>query len=313
MIQLLYKTSEGMMDISDRTESITWSGSVQKSVRSLKLNIMIRQDNMIPLDIGDELSFFYNQSLLFSGRLFSIAEQREKSTFELVFHDPAVVLNKVKLTMKNKNISGENIIREMCKQLKLTPGRLAAAPKNKKLIAIEKTGRQILNEVYENQSETERSFVMPMFYDNALHIIEVGKDMTPSILLEGGNVITASYSKNGDCVINSVKVMTPEGKKVEVIRDEASIELVGEFQHTLVTGSKDYAYEAKKWLKRPIESIAVTAVGSEDYLSGYSVTIKNEAEEHSKVYVIESDRHEWTAKGYVSQLMLVEKEGIIGG
>lgn len=166
------------------------------------------------------------------------------------------------------------------------------------------TGRDIIDYVYGNSKEKNKQQILPMFYNNALNILPIGEDLLPIQVIEGENLVAAQYSMNGDCIINSVKVVSDEGRELSTIEDKESIEKIGRFQHVLVARSLDYAKEANGWLSKPIESLQATVLGSPYFLSGYKVCVHDQSRSYQQEYVIESERHEFSEKGYMTYLSL---------
>lgn len=310
MIQLMYKVPSGTIDISEFTEKINWKGSIKQSVRVLEMTIFMPQDNVIPFEIGGALSFFYEEKLLFKGQLFSISESRETSRYHLVFYDAAVALNNRKITLKVKNVSSETIIREMCKKLDMPIGNLPKIKARQEIVAVNKIGRDIIDYIYGNSKEKNKHEVLAMFYNDALNILPIGEELLPIQIIEGENLVAAQYSMNGDSIINSVKVVSDEGHELSTIEDKVSIEKIGRFQHVLVARSIDYVKEANRWLSKPIESLEATVLGNPYFLSGYKVCVHDQSRSYQQEYVIESERHEFNEKGYMTYLSLRYKEAL---
>lgn len=310
MIQLMYKVPSGTIDISEFTEKINWKGSIKQSVRVLEMTIFMPQDNVIPFEIGGALSFFYEEKLLFKGQLFSISESRETSRYHLVFYDAAVALNNRKITLKVKNVSSETIIREMCKKLDMPIGNLPKIKARQEIVAVNKTGRDIIDYIYGNSKEKNKHEVLAMYYDDALNILPIGEELLPIQIIEGENLVAAQYSMNGDSIINSVKVVSDEGHELSTIEDKVSIEKIGRFQHVLVARSIDYVKEANRWLSKPIESLEATVLGNPYFLSGYKVCVYDQSRSYQQEYVIESERHEFNEKGYMTYMSLRYKEAL---
>lgn len=306
MIQVIYKTSSASTDITDSIESMTWSGTLEQSVRQLSLQYVNSSTENLALELGDEISLFYNTNLLFSGRLFSVDETKENGKFQLVFLDMATVLNTVPLTLKLKSANAHSILKEMCNKLNLGLGSVAPSKQHKNMICSEKTGRWLIDATYGTDKPALYPMVYPLFYDNKLNIYETGKTKTEFKIVEGENVISSNYSKNADKVINQVKVLSSSGKTKTVLEDKDSIERLGTYSHTLITDSLDYTNEGKKLLNKPLVTLNIRVTGKTDFISGSATTVSNATGQIEKVFIILSDQHMFTPSGYQTQLSLIE-------
>jgi hypothetical protein len=306
MIQVIYKTSSISADITDSIESMTWSGTLEQSVRQLSLEYVSLPTHDLELELGDEISLSYNSNLLFLGRLFSIDETRENGKFQLVFMDMATVLNTVPLTLKLKSANAASALKEMCNKLNLDIGSVAPSKNHKTITCSKKTGRWLIDKVYETDKPALYPMVYPLFYNNKLSILETGKTKTEHKIVEGENVISSHYSKNSDKVINQVRIVSFTGKTKKVLEDKDSMKRLGTFSHSLITDSIDYVKEGKKLLNKPLSSLSITVTGKADFISGASTIVSDITGQVEKEFIILSDRHMFTPSGYKTELKLME-------
>jgi hypothetical protein len=275
-------------------------------VRQLSLQYVSSVIEDLTLELGDEISLFHNMNLLFSGRLFSVDETRENGKFQLVFLDMATVLNTVPLTLKLKSANAASTLKEMCKKLNLSIGSVAPSKQHKIITCSDKTGRWLIDTVYETKKTELYPMVYPLFYDNKMNIFETGKTKTEHKIVEEENVISSHYSKNADKIINQVKVVSSTGKTKTVLEDKESMERLGTYSHILITDSLDYTKEGEKLLNKPLITLDITLTGKTDFISGSATTVLDATGQIEKEFIILSDRHMFTPSGYQTVLRLIE-------
>lgn len=307
MIQVIYKMPTATIDMTDAIESLVWSGTISESVRQLYLNYIHSQEKEIQLEIGHEVFVFYGSQRLFSGKLYAVDECKEEGKFQLVFMDLATVLNTQPMTMKLRNVTAETVLREMCNQLGLTLGDVAPSKMLNKLTCVEKTGKQVIESIYDFNPIAPYPAIYTLIYDDKLNIYVTGERQTALKIVEGNNLIGARYHKNAHKVINRVKVISSNGSSRSIVENKESMALYGTFSHTLVTDSSDYMNQAKLLLNKPLESLNIIATGDIHFISGFKTTVVDKDQSFEKDYIILADRHEFTPAGYKVYLELRER------
>lgn len=306
MIQVIYKSSTSTMDITDSIEYLVWSGTIEQSVRQLTLEYIQSPAKDLELEIGHEISLYYDEQLLFTGKLFSIDEMREDGKFKLVFLDNATILNTCPLTLKLRSVDAQVALREMCNKLKLTLGDVASSKLHKTITCSEQTGKWLLSKLYETDKPSLYPLIYVLFYNNQLNTFVTGENKSAIKIVEGENVISAHYSKNADKVINKVKILNSDGVSLSELEDKDSINRLGTYSHTLVTDSPDYINQGKQLLNKPLERLTVEVVGDPYYISGSSTIVSDSSGHFEKEYIILGDRHTFSPRGYQVELNLIE-------
>ena len=299
------KVAISTQDISHLITSCTWSGDKTQAARKLEVTfIQDDRDALLPVvDVDNGYTVYGGDdegNVVFVGNIYELERDRKNSTVKIVAFDNLFILNKSKTTKKFKDALPEEIAAQICGEMGILTGDIVSTGEKVSFIANDKTGYQIIMAAYTEAHKKNEKQYQCIMVGNRLSVIEKGT-LLDFELDSTKNMTESIYKESIENLVNRVMVVDDAGNGGEIISDDESI---GKYSMIQViyrqNKEKDTATEAKALFKKPEREGNVTALGSYEVVTGYSIAVRDSL--FNGQFWIKSDVH--TFKGGIHEMKL---------
>ena len=286
-------------DLSELVESITWSGDAGQVSRKLEFTIAKNgQDPNWPnvtINEGDQALLMADDgTCVFGGIIFDIERTASTNQARYQAYDLLFYVNGSELT-GDYHGTPEDIAREVCASLGITPGEMAATGLVIANPCVKKTGYQVIQSSYTAAArQNGKKYMLRMSEVNKVSVIEKGQD-SGVILTGDANLSEASYKTTLQSLVNRVLITDKNGAVVNVVEDAESQAAFGTIQKILEQEEgKDAAAEARNLLKGSEPTASVTGMPDDmRAMAGYAVLVEETETGLVGKFYIESDSHKY--------------------
>lgn len=310
-------------EISDIVEKVTWSGRKNSPARSVQLQLLddpdIGEENRPGIDVyeGHHLIFLEDDNELFSGIIMSQSRSQDRK-LTVTAYDSAIYLSNNKDCFSYTKKTLTEIFLDICKRYELTRGEVAAV--TYKIPSVAKVNTTIYDILCMAMSSTykatgERYYILVK--NGQLHLLRRKEQVTKLVLETGqegseyGNLTQYTYTKDIANTKTRLKLISKEGKTVTQWRDGNLEERIGRMQEVQKPGDeipaaklKEQAITQLNELKKPVESLNVTAMGISSIYSGMAVYISIPEIGIGRTFYVDSDSHTWEGDYHSMKLTL---------
>lgn len=319
---ILVKEKTGY-DISDIVQKTTWSGRKNSPARSLQLVLLddpsLGNTNRADIDVysGCHLIFIEDGVELFRGIIMKQIQTQEH-TLTVTAYDNALYLanNKDSFSYNKKTLT--EVFLDMCKKYGISRGETVSVLY--KIPAIAEVNVTIYDALCNALSQTykgtgERFYVISK--KGQLHLLRRREHITKLVLETGaegsgyGNLTQYSYSRDISKVRTRLKLVSKEGKAVAQWSDADLEEKIGMMQEVQTPDDalakstlKTMAVNMLEEMKKPAESLSVTAIGISSVYSGTAVYISIPDIKIGRTFYVDSDTHTWDGDYHTMKLTL---------
>lgn len=310
MPKVTLKNKTGLIDVSNMTSEITWSGDNSTIARSMELQFLYPlHDYYVPKiypNIGDMMYLYDDEgNELFQGRVFYNERLSEQGTIQITCYDDSIRLSKSKGTYNFKQKTAEAITTTVCNDLGLSVGKIASTGIPQKMLCQGTGMYDIIKDAYEGASlQNKKKYIFTML-QGKFNVIEYGGEIISYVLNADTNIIESSYSENAENVINRVKIYDENDKYIGVVENKELISLIGIFQD-VYTKEKDKQAKtvASNMLQGIEKSVDVIVIGNVECMSGKAIKIEDPITKLTGLFYIESDTHSWSNGQYTTSMTL---------
>lgn len=286
--------------------SITWGGELTTSTRWLEVSY--KTDNMLNFECGDKVELLTPLlEVIFVGDITSISKNTNDE-YSFKAHDKAFRLNKNYIAKNFYNKLPSEVTKSLVAEIGLQVGTLPQDSVRCSFPAWNKTVYTSILTAYKIQHNQDNKIYSIVAEGEKISVIEQGT-MCNARLVEGINIIDATYSKSIENIVNKVVLYKMTKDKPSIIGnkvDQESINKYGVFQMVQEQDKSNAVYlQVQSMLKKPEETANITVLGNTELVSGYSVLIKiNALSNLNGLFYIRSDKHMWKEGSYTTSLEL---------
>ena len=319
---ILIKNKQGY-DISDIVQRCTWSGRKNNPARSVQLEMLddpkLGENNRPNIDVeeGQHLIFLEDGNELFRGIIMKQTRNQDNK-LTIIAYDNAIYLSNNSDSFKYSKKTVTNIFLDVCTRFGITRGSVAAVTyKIPTLVNANTTIYDILccalSKTY--QATGERYYVISQ--KGQLHLLRRMEHITKLVLETGregsdyGNMTSYTYTKDITSVKTRLKLISQNGKTVAQWRDMDLEEKIGIMQDVQTPDDslsksklKTQVISMLNELKKPIQSLDITAVGISEVYSGIAVYIYIPEIGISRTFYVDADTHTWDGDTHTMRLTL---------
>ena len=313
----LKKTDGKTYDISNLLTNYTWSGSIERAVRSFSFEMInapydSEMKKIVPLiQTGDIISFYTDSTyavpnyLLFYGKVSSISRKSKRGTLTYECLDFLDNLSKSE-TNKQFTATAEGIASSIANEFGLKVGYLEPTGINIGNVVYEdKTYLEIINESYKKAGlSTGKKYYTFMDGESFCVMVE-GSTFIPALLKDTINVIDSSFNENMSDMVNRVNVYDSDNKFITRIENTEDINKFGLYEKNYtIEKDVDVTTGASSQLKTIDTEIRFTLLGEVNYWSGRSIKVWDEGLGLAGLFLITSDTHNWSGSSYTTTVNL---------
>ncbi len=292
MIKVIHKGK----DISQITGDISWSGSIGEVARTMEFDLVASStDVLVPkvfIKLGDLIQLFIDNKKVFEGYVFFKEKSTDSSTMKVTVYDKLIYLTKSKEVYNFKNVYPAWITKRVCNNYGIkfgsveSPGtRISRVFEGDTLYDIIMTGYSIASK------RNGKQYMMRLDNKDRVSIVEKGKNIA-NIVLDENNILKSTYSESIENMINRVRIIDGNNKRVGLVDNKNWIKNYGLIQDIYKKEDGVNANNAAKNMLQGVEKDAsIEALGQLDYITGNAVHIKEPHTGLIGVFYIDSDIH----------------------
>lgn len=319
---ILIKEKTGY-DISDIVQKVTWAGRKNSPARSLQLVLMddpsLGNVNRAGVDVyeGNHLIFIEDGTELFRGIIMKQV-QTQDHTLTVTVYDSAIYLSNNRGSFSYRNKTLTEIFLDVCNKYAISRGETAAV--KYKIPILSEINVTIYDALCNALSQTykatgERFYIISR--RGQLHLVRRREQITKLVLETGaegsdyGNLTQYSYSRDISKTRTRLKLVSREGKAIAQWTDADLEERIGMMQEVQTPDDtipksrlKTMVITLLDGLKKPAESLNVTAFGISSVYSGTAVYISIPDIGIGRTFYIDSDSHTWDGGCHTMKLTL---------
>lgn len=319
---ILVKEKTGY-DISDLVQRVAWSGRKNSPARSLELTLMddpaLGKNNRADIDVytGNHLIFLEDDAELFRGIVMR-QTQTQEHTLSVTAYDNAIYLSNNRDSFSYKKKSITEVFLDICAKYGISRGETASV--KYKIPVLADVGATIYDILCNGLSQTykatgERFYIISK--KGLLHLLRRREQITKLVLETGaegsayGNITQYSYSKDIANTRTRLKLISQNGKVMASWKDMDLEEKLGMMQDVQVpddslqkSALKTLVITMLNELKKPVESLNVTALGISTIYSGIAVYISIPDIGIGRTFYVDADTHTWEGDFHIMRLTL---------
>ena len=310
-------------DISDIVQKVTWSGRKNSPARSLQLQLLddpgLGEENRPGIDVysGNFLIFLEDNEELFRGIIMKQSRTQERS-ITITAYDDAIYLANNKGSFKYKKKTLTYVFLDVCKRFGISRGDAVGVKyKIPVLVDVNTTIYDLLcNALSQTYKATgERFFILSK--KGQLFLIKRKEQISKFVLETGaegspyGNLTQYSYSKDISETRTRLKLISEKGKTKAEWADYDLEEKIGMMQDIQVPDDtikkkklKTMAVTMLEELKKPKESLTITAFGISTVYTGMAVYISIPEIGIGRTFYVDADSHTWDGDYHTMKLTL---------
>lgn len=311
MIRLLITNSQGTYDITDLTQTITWSGDYMQCARTLEFDLVSSPtDKNIPViacELGNNVIFMQDDRVLFDGFVFERQKSTGSSVINVTCYDRGIYLKRNEATYKFTNMTPEAITKRICSDFGITPGNIAETGIKITRNFIGISLYKIIQTAYTLASEKNGKKYMIRFEGQKMNVIE--KTITDeTLIIEGGsNLMSAATTESITNMVNQVVIYDKNDNLIGTQKDTEAIKLYGLMQTYLKQSeNEDATAKAKKILadNGVSQKITIENLGNIANITGNTVVVREPYTGLYGLFYIDSDIHTWKKGQYYNKLVV---------
>ncbi len=310
-------------DISDIVQKAVWSGRKNSPARSLQLQLLddpdLGESNRPGIDVyeGNHLIFIEDGTELFRGIVMKQVRTQERS-ITVTAYDSAIYLSNNKDSFKYKKKTLSTIFLDVCKRYGISRGDVASV--TYKIPTIAEVDSSVYDVLCFAMSQTymatgDRYYILSK--NGLLHLLQRKEQITKLVLETGkvgspyGNLTNYSYTKDISETRTRLKLISQNGKTQAEWADKDLEDRIGIMQDVQTPDEtikkkklKTMAVTMLEELKKPKESLDVTAIGVSSVYSGIAVYISIPEIGIGRTFYVDSDTHTWDGDFHTMKLTL---------
>ena len=207
-------------------------------------------------------------------------------------YDKLIYLTKSKEIYNFKNVTPEWICRKVCNDYGIKVGNLASAGIRISRVFEGDTLYDIIITAYSLASKRNgKQYMMRLDSQGRVSIVEKGKNVA-SVVLDENNIIKSNYSESIENMINRVRIIDENNKKVGKVENKNWIKNYGLIQDIYKKEKGVYAQGAARNMLQGVEKDAsIEALGQLDYIAGNAVQIRESYTGLTGLFYVDSDTH----------------------
>lgn len=318
MIQVFLVQSEQMLEITDLTESVDWSGAKTKAPRSVSLSMMHTDRGShqpIKVQNGDGLVLRLDKKELFRGVVFSL--EFSANHLSVTAYDPMIYLTNNKDSYLFTSNKASAILTKICGDFGLKTGEIADT---KYVISYLVCNGDSLYDMVKKALATTYKHTGKRFTllsrEGKIHLIPRVENVRKWVIESGVNLIDYSFSRSIEETKTKVKLQTGEEKQtiIATAENKSLQKQFGVLQHYEKVGEKlkraqlqeranqILAKEGKEKRSFKLNNL----LGIPDVVTGSAIHVIIPELDIKQVYSVEDDKHTFTGKKHMMSLTLTE-------
>lgn len=319
---ILIKDGTGY-DISDVVQKVQWAGRKNSPARTLDLTILddpeLGENNRTGIDVyeGHHIIFLEDGNELFRG-IIMVQVRNQERNLDITAYDNGIYLSNNKGSFSYSKKTATAIFMDVCKRFGLTRGECAQTTyKIPQLVDVNTTIWDILTNALSKTytANGERYYILSR--KGQLNLIRRREHITKLVLETGqegseyGNITNYTYGKSIANTKTRLRLISENGKTVASWSDQDLEKKLGMMQDVQTPDNELKGKKLKQQviimlneLKKPQETIDITALGTTAIYSGVAVYVSIPEIGIERVFYVDSDTHTWDGDYHTMRLTL---------
>lgn len=315
-IQLVLIKGKSKYDITELTESVSWSGKKGSAPRTLQFTIINDKnfhEPFIDIEDGWHVIFKTNGSERFRGIILRVDDTSSSKKATYKAYDVGIYLANNKDTFSFKNKTATQIFKSICKRFGLKTDTVV----DTKYVIGEliSQNKSVWDCLLSALSKTYKHTGVRYYIrakNGKLSLLRRSDKVIDYIIETGVNVESYSQTKSLEKIVTRVVIYNDKNKLVTSAKDEDIENKIGIFQSVESYDDDKSIAQLKKLCKSTLDknkkiqhTLTLTVCGNVNFKSGNCVKVMIRPLNISKKFYIDSDTHTFSAsKGYLCQLSL---------
>jgi hypothetical protein len=287
-------------DVTNLVRRYTWSGDYRAAARHLELSFVASStDYYLPkvtIALGDALIWYDDAGdERFRGYVFRKTKSVSSGELSVTAYDGLIYLTKSKLSKVFRGVTAEEVTRNVCTQLGVPVGSLAATGLPHTFIHLGKTGYEAIQSGYTMAHKQNGKVYMPRMNAGALDVIVKGSTIAKRLNVSEEHVSDSMYREDIESMINRVVITDSDGNKLGTVANNAWIRDYGVLQDVYEQKTGEDARSAAMNLLSGIsrESTVDLIGGSDtfDMITGNAIKIQEAFTGLTGLFYIDTDSH----------------------
>jgi hypothetical protein len=282
--------------------SLEWSGSKYNAAR--RLDTSFPSNLSFNLTQGNLVKLYDENTLLFSGYLFSKSRSHQSGEISLLAYDPMIYVLKSSGSYNFKTSTLGNVLTKVAADLGIPVGPIVDSGTQITLEPqLSQNCYEVILEACRQAKKKTNKIYLPKIIGGKLSLVAAGEVVKSLELANSVNLLDSTYSETIENVVNKVVIIDNKGKRIGQVTGEG-LNTWGTFQDVYEKEEKKNATdEAKKLLHGLDREASVEALGDVRCISGKAITIKDPTTLKGLFY-IDEDVHRWENGNYTMSLTL---------
>lgn len=298
-------------DIAALCKSVTWSGDIHNSCRSLTYTPVTAdadpQFPVAPTELGGSVQFSVDGTLLLDA--FSLDRTRDtlSSTIDVIAYDRGIYLTRNSTYIRVEGETPESRTARLCKEFGIEIGTLAATgvPITRNFFGV--SIYKIIMTMYSLASAQTGKKYQIRFRGAKLDVVIIEQSSESIRLKPGCNLLSATIKESASSMTNSVAIYDDDCNRISVQENAELKNLYGLMQAAIKASSyDDPVAQAKKILSENglQTTITLNALGNVKLVTGNTVVVEEPITGTYGLFWIVSDTHTWKAGIYQTKVSL---------
>lgn len=306
---IILTNGDGSFDISNLTDSVTWSGEYRSCARSLDFGLISTpEDNRLPevdCSVGSSVVAEENGECIFNGFIADRTKSTNSTTIDVSCLDRGLYLNRNR-TSKKLTATPEGAAQSLCREFGITAGNLAKTGVTIKRKFFASSLYEIIANMYTEAAKSTGTVYHIGFEGDKLTVREKGTGQRVLLIKGGSNLMSATVSESMRNIINQVSVQDKDGNHLYFANDKKSMKAYGTMQEVIRQTDIDPVGEAKRLLSaaEAEQKITVENLGDIRCVTGGAVMMEESYTGLYGLFFIDADTHTWKNGLYFNKLTL---------
>lgn len=206
-MKVILTSQSGEQDITQLVTSMTWSGDINQVARKLEFGVVVSPTDpyiqRVYIGLGNKIRLHSdNGQELFKGTVFFKEKSYHGNEMKVTAYDNLVYLTKSKMSKSFKQATPEAITQQVCAELGVTSGSLAATGIAIDYIASAMTGYDIIMSAYTRAAWQNGKAYFAIMQQGKLNVMEKGQNIVSVVLDLIINISDSSYSETIESMVN---------------------------------------------------------------------------------------------------------------
>jgi hypothetical protein len=299
-------------DLSQIYSSIKWTGDINQASRSLDVELLFCDNDLLPdyiVELGSMIILYSSDVELFRGLVFE-TNRGHTGSVNIKSYDHMIYLLKSEATKIYNGLTASSMIRALCLEFGVPVGNIAETGITMNRIYRNKSIFDMcISSLTETSIRTGKNYFMQMS-QGKLNVIQKDPEKATWIIESGTNLSSASFIESIEDMKNKIVIIGEKDEIIATVQDNALISSFGIFQEISNESANTLAeaqliaselLDQKGVVKRELDIIAL---GIDQVIAGEAIVYRDEFLGFEGTFYVEKDSHDIQNNNHTMNLTL---------